>query len=178
MLTSFINLETKEVTNEVDKFIVCDTDIAETIALLNKKGYTTNYSCAGHNQNGFLQRTRQEKIEDYDAFMEKYKNNKTVHIIDKNDQYFYHKDDVTFTYTYISFKDMYNFTNLPKGFEIFTNNGGTVIGKKSMFFIDEEKGIRRSDFDIDEELKNTWKNLYEWALSLDYIKRKVILWEK
>ena len=71
MLTSIINLDNFEVTNEVDKFIVCDTDIAETIALLNKKGYTTNYSCAGHNQNGLLQRTHKEKIEDYDAFMKK-----------------------------------------------------------------------------------------------------------
>ena len=38
-LTKYINLVTFETSDEIEGFIECDYEIANTIALLNKKGY-------------------------------------------------------------------------------------------------------------------------------------------
>ena len=44
----YINLETFEITTEEPKIFEVDDEIAEAILLLNKKGYKTLFSCAGH----------------------------------------------------------------------------------------------------------------------------------
>ena len=41
----YINKETFEI---VDNIFEVDEDIAETISILNKKGYYTKYCCSGH----------------------------------------------------------------------------------------------------------------------------------
>lgn len=171
-LIAYVDLETFEVSNEPTGFIECDYEIAKTIALLNKKGYKTRYSCAGHNKNGFLQRTVKEPIEIYDEWLKKYGEDKTVHVIGFDEKYFYHKDDETETYTYILFEEDYNFHDIPEVFEKVPFESGIMIGKFCKFFIDEKNGIRRNDFDIEKEIDENQNKLYEWALSLEYINKK------
>lgn len=174
---SYINLRNFEVTDKVDEYIDCDFEIAKIIALLNEKGYKTRYSCAGHNQNGFLEKTIKEPISCYDEFMKIYGDYKTIHITKIDDDYFYHKDDVVGTHTYILFDENYDFKSIPNGFclELFediTGKSSVSIHKRCDFFLDEKQGIRKEDEDIDNELADTWKSLYEWVLGLDYIKNR------
>lgn len=171
--TSFVNLNNFEVTDILKDFIPCDDEIAQTIAILNEKGYKTLYCCAGHNKNGYLRPTIKEAIETLENFKKEYGNNKTIHIIDIDDKYFYHKDDEIYTGTYICFDKNYHFSSLPLGFEITEEDefGRINISKVCYFFIDEKKGIRRKDSEIDRELAQNHRNLYEWAKGLDYIKK-------
>lgn len=46
--TKYINTENFEVI-ENPTFFEVDEEIAEAVCILNKKGYKTQYSCAGHN---------------------------------------------------------------------------------------------------------------------------------
>lgn len=172
MLIKYINLENFEVTDKVEGFIECDWEIADAIALLNKKGYKTLYSCAGHNKNGSLMRTNWEPIENYQTWIKEYGEDKSCHLVEVDDKYFYYKDEEHGTYTYVLFDKKYDFENAPLGFEIEEFDGKTNVGKNCYFFADSKKGIRRKDKDIDKELLDNQKNLYEWAKSLKYINRK------
>jgi len=45
----YIDLKTYEILDNPVGYIPCDKEISDIIALLNKKGYITKSSCAGHN---------------------------------------------------------------------------------------------------------------------------------
>ncbi len=53
-LISFINKKTFEITDELEDYIYCDYELRYIIRELNRKGYKTSFSCAGHNQVGLL----------------------------------------------------------------------------------------------------------------------------
>lgn len=52
-LIAFINKNTFEVKDELDEYIYSDYEIRNVIACLNRKGYKTSYSYAGHNEVAF-----------------------------------------------------------------------------------------------------------------------------
>lgn len=149
-----IDLETFEVIDD-SKFIIIDSLIADTISILNRLGYKTKYSCSGHceipkkelfmNCNlKYLQEVKQEDIEEI-----------------RNDSFDFWKE-WTYTTIYILFDKKYNFKNIPKGFVLEDN----CISCKINFY-DEEK--RKKANDIQKEINEYNKILYEWASNLPKI---------
>ena len=129
-LISFINKKTFEIKDELDDYIFCDYEIRKVISKLNKKGYKTTYSCAGHNEVGIFWPLHKEEIEYLDEYMEDAKKDNSLHFVDKDDKYFYHKDEKVATFTYISFDDNYNFKTIPQGFKYELLNNKSYISKK------------------------------------------------
>lgn len=87
-LIAFINKNSFEIKNELDEYIYCDYEIRNVIATLNKKGYKTNYSCAGHNELGLMWPLHKENIDKLEEYLRKSKNDKTLHFIKKEKNIF------------------------------------------------------------------------------------------
>lgn len=168
-LISFINKSTYDVIDELDDYIYCDYDLRYIIATLNKKGYETVYSCSGHNEVGLLEYTHREPISELEDFLKESKTNLSLHYIDKDDNYFYHKDEKVYTYTYIYFKDNYKFKNAPKDFTLEVLEDKSYISKKVTFYKDSRNTIRKTDNDIFKELEQNYLDLKEWVDDLEYI---------
>lgn len=87
-LIASINKNSFEIKNELDEYIYCDYEIRNVIATLNKKGYKTNYSCAGHNELGLMWPLHKENIDKLEEYLRKSKNDKTLHFIKKEKNIF------------------------------------------------------------------------------------------
>lgn len=87
-LIAFINKNSFEIKDELDEYIYCDYEIRNVIATLNKKGYKTNYSCAGHNELGLMWPLHKENIDKLEEYLRKSKNDKTLHFIKKEKNIF------------------------------------------------------------------------------------------
>lgn len=168
-LIAFINKNTFEVKDELNEYIYCDYEIRNIIALLNKKGYKTNYSCAGHNEVGLFWPTHKEELDKLDDYLKKAENDNALHFIKKDGRYFYHKDEKIATYAYISFDEDYKFKKIPNNFtnEIF--NGSSYLSKKIEFYKDENHTIRKTDKEIYSELEEMHKDLEKWVEELPTI---------
>ena len=92
-LIAFVNKKTFEVKDELEEYIYCDYEIRNVIACLNKKGYMTNYSCAGHNEVGLLWPLHKENISNLEDYLKESKTDKSLHFIKKDKNCFYHKDE-------------------------------------------------------------------------------------
>ena len=161
-MQKYIDSETFDIIDNPDFFEV-DIDIAEAVSILNKKGYRTIFSCSGHNRNGFLSHTIKKPIEHYEGWLEKYGDDPNAHLVDKDDNYFYHKDDEAASYIYIAFDKKYNFEFLPEGFDYTDYDNIYSVNKFCEFF---EDGKRRLDKEIDKELKQSQELLLDWAKKL------------
>jgi len=168
-LISFINKNTFEVKDELEEYIYCDYEIRNVIALLNKKGYKTNYSCAGHNEVGMLWPLHKEDINNLKDYLEEAKTDKALHFIKKDNTYFYHKDEKVFTYTYISFNDDYKFESYPNDFMYELINGKSYLSKKTDFYKDKNHTIRKKDSEIYKELELIIVELENWVKELPTI---------
>ena len=166
-LISFINKNTYEVVDELDDYIYCDYDIRYIISELNRKGYRTLFSCSGHLDVGLLDYTHKEPIEELEDFLEEAKVDSSLHIIKKDDKYFYHKDEKTYTCTYISFDKVYDFNVLPKDFVVEVVDNKTNIYKKIFFYKDSKNTNRKSDQEILSELNQNYEDLKEWVRLLE-----------
>ena len=166
-LISFINKNTYEVVDELDDYIYCDYDIRYIISELNRKGYRTLFSCSGHLDVGLLDYTHKEPIEELEEFLEEAKVDSSLHIIKKDDKYFYHKDEKTYTCTYISFDKVYDFNVLPKDFVVEVVDNKTNIYKKIFFYKDSKNTNRKSDQEILSELNQNYEDLKEWVRLLE-----------
>ena len=109
-----------------NKFEV-DKDIAESISLLNKKGYYTRYSCSGHVKDPRMyEKYRVKKDEKF--------NDKDLGYILKDD-----KDNYEilmpnrYTSIYLMFDKKYEFDNVPIGFYTL-DDGVTIIYKEIMYY--------------------------------------------
>lgn len=87
-LIASINKNSFEIKDELDEYIYCDYEIRNVIATLNKKGYKTNYSCAGHNELGLMWPLHKENIDKLEEYLRKSKNDKTLHFIKKEKNIF------------------------------------------------------------------------------------------
>lgn len=165
-LISFINKKTFEIKDELEEYIYCDFEISKVISELNKKGFKTLYSCAGHNEIGLMWPTHKLPISEYESYKERSKIDKSLHLVKKEKEYFYHKDEKTSTWIYISFSENYNFHSIPLGFEYELVNGNSYISKKIDFYLDDAHTIRKSDSQIDEELFLSRCELEKWVRTL------------
>ena len=168
-LISFINKKTFEIKDELDDYIYCDYEIRNVIASLNKKGYKTRYSCAGHNEAGLLWPLHKEDINNLDDYLKDAENDKTLHFIKKESDFFYHKDEKVATYTYISFDDDYKFKKYPNGFTYELIDGKSYLSKKIEFYKDDNHVTRKTDIEIDKELELTIMDLEKWVKELPLI---------
>ena len=165
-LISFIDKNTFEVKDDLEEYIYCDYEIRNVIALLNKKGYKTNYSCAGHNEVGLLWPLHKEDINCLQEYLEDSKSDKALHFVKKDGDYFYHKDEKVATYTYISFIDDYKFKIYPNDFTYELINGKSYLFKKIDFYKDNNHTIRKTDSEINSELDLTIVELEKWVKEL------------
>ncbi|MBO5183152.1 MAG: hypothetical protein J6B64_02015 [Bacilli bacterium] len=170
-MTKYIDSKTYEIIENPDFFEV-DDEIAEAIVILNKKGYKTKYSCAGHNKSGWLYPTQEEPFEFCEEWLKQYNDDVSTKYLGNDNKFFYHKDEITATYTYVSFEKKYNFEKLPEGFEIDEENKYFAIGKFCYFYKSnntKHKSNKKSDFEIKEELMKTQQELLNWAKTLKSI---------
>ena len=167
-MKKYIDLKTFDII-EKPNFFEVDWDIAEAVSILNKKGYITTFSCSGHNKNGFLSHTVKESMEDYEEWIRRYGDDFSTHIVDKDDRYFYHKDEEVASYIYIAFAEKYDFEFLPESFEYTEYNNIYSVNRFCEFFKD---GKRRLDKDIDEELKHSQELLLDWAKKLKNLNKE------
>lgn len=134
----------------VDNVFEVDEEIAETISILNKKGYYTEYCCGGHIKDPRVYEMYKLDNEDEEI--------KFGYVVDKSD-----KVDVllpqTFAGIYIKFRDKINF-KIPDGFTLYEDD---TIDKVIDFYCD---GKKKSWKEIDKELDNARKILLDWANNL------------
>ena len=167
-LIAFINKDNFEIKDELEDYIYCDYEIKNVIANLNKKGYITNYSCAGHNEVGMFWPTHKEDICNLEEYLQDAKTDNALHFIKKDEKYFYHKDEKIATYIYISFTDKYEFKSYPKGFIYEIYEGKSYISKTIDFYKDVKHLNRKNDNDIYKELDDAHSALEKWANELPY----------
>ena len=168
-LIAFIDKNTFEVKDELEEYIYCDYEIRNVIACLNQKGYKTSYSCAGHNEVGLFWPLHKEDISNLEEYLDKSKTDKALHFMEKDSNYFYHKDEKTATYTYISFDDDYKFKTFPNEFTYELTDGKSYLSKKVDFYKDDNHTIRKTDPEIYKELELTVVELEKWAKELPTI---------
>ena len=168
-LIAFINKKTFEIKDELEEYIYCDYEIRNVIAILNKKGYRTNYSCAGHNEVGLFWPIHKEDINYLEDYLEESKTDKDLHFVKKDSNYFYHKDEKVATYTYISFVDDYKFKVYPNDFIYELIEEKSYLSKRIDFYKDNNHTIRKTDSEIYNELESTIVELEKWAKELPTI---------
>ena len=156
-----INLETYEVIDDNSKFIIVDSLIADTIAILNKLGYKTKACCSGHS----FPQNKELFINQDLNFLEKVKKKNEQDIVEIREESFDYWHEWTFTDIYILFDKKYDFINIPEGFEIDADNI-CCIRCKIDFYKDEK---RKRINNIHEEIEKNNNILYEWAKKLPKI---------
>lgn len=159
---SIIDRNTFEVTlhaeDHKDVFI-CDKEIANALALLNKKGYKTIASCSGHYKIEFY-----EYLKEDISKLEEYKNNNRIIIKEIRENDFDYWQEVDKTIMYILFDKKYNFNNLPKGFELDNTREKTCVEYIINFY--DEKNKHRTIKDVTREIESKSKELEEWVKQL------------
>ncbi|MBR1679358.1 MAG: hypothetical protein IJ704_01795 [Bacilli bacterium] len=152
-----INTKTYDIENQ-EEYFNCDKEISEAISILNKKGYYTEASCAGHIK--FIYR-EQDNIDN--EFLDNIKGN--IHFImlrEKEDSFDALARD-SFAQTYIKFKNNYSFKTIPDGFEYSKKH---CILQAHVWYYINDGIIKKSYEEIDEELKKYQNNLLIWARKL------------
>lgn len=140
---TFIDSKTYEIIPD-NKIIEVDDNIAETISVLNKKGYRTEYCCGGHiNKYEYYSMTCDK------CFMDEEKLKKDFieyHIYDVSNERFKIIYSKTITSIYVKFSKDYKFDNLPKGFG------------KVPILDDSKKDFSKTEFNIIEHIINYYQN--------------------
>ena len=152
----YINKETFEI---VDNVFEVDEDIAQTISILNKKGYYTKYCCSGHAKDPRLYELYNVKNNDDFEFKD------LGYIVNQEKSNYDIIMPSIYTSIYIMFESNYAFDNLPEGFSKVVNDNidDYVISKEIDYYNDE----KRKDWnDIDKEIKDSNNKLLRWAISL------------
>ncbi len=152
MSHKYINSETFEV---IDNVFEVDENIAETISILNKKGYHTKYCCSGHIKDPRL-------YEMYNVKNNEDFNNAIGYVVNKRIDSYDILMPYTFTAVYIMFAENYNFNKLPQGFKLNNNTIEMVID----YYTND---VRKNVYDIEKEIKDANDILLEWAKSLPNI---------
>lgn len=137
---------------------ICDKNIADSVALLNKKGYKTKASCGGH-----------YKVEFYEYFncdisnYEEYSKDDRIIIKKVHNNSFDYWEEVDKTHIYILFDGKCLFDNLPVGFEYIDGDNTCIDSSISYYDKNNNKRIRK---DVECELEEKCKILKNWAEKL------------
>ncbi len=177
-MKKYINSETFEIENNIFEV---DELMADSIILLNKKGYITEYCCQGHysnfihkvkcNNNDIKKIIKVNKIKDYD-------------LVQKANESILYFSDID-TRIYINFKYAYLFDNLPNGF----NRTKKWDDNRKEWFIDESKSVKgiekyisfyngnqkKTSDEIEEEIKKSNMDIYNWVKELPIKKKKKVV---
>lgn len=156
MNNKYIDKKTFEI---VDNVFEVDEDIAGTISILNKKGYYTKFCCSGH-----VKDPRIYEMYKDESILEN-KDNKIGYMVNIKEDTCHILMPYVITRVYIMFDKDYNFKTLPNGFKKYEN---TI----EMFINYYDRGKRKKANDIDKEIKDANKILYEWACNLKDLKDK------
>lgn len=138
---------------------ICDKEIANVVALLNKKGYKTIASCSGHYKIEYY-----EYLKEDISNLEDYKNNNRVIIKEIRENDFDYWLEVDKTIMYILFDKIYELNNLPEGFIIDNSRDKTCIEHIISFY--DENNKHRTIKDVTREIENKSKELEEWVKQL------------
>lgn len=178
-MSKFIDMNTFDV---VDNVFEVDDDIAETISILNKKGYRTTYCCSGHvdpeiSSFIYIPKEHYEKMKgmlnNIVVFGEQIRNGREYYVA------FY---GLNFPELYISFAEEYDFPTIPEGFDF----DGERIMKEFSFEIEPWKievdgivskmnpGKLVSEEEAEAQIKRANLELLEWAKSLEYVNTDVV----
>lgn len=159
---SIIDRQTFEVcTHSEDhpNVFICDKQIANAVAILNKKGYKTFASCGGH-----------YRIEFYEYFnedlskLEEMKKDDRVIIKNVREDSFDFWWEVDKTTIYILFDKIYKFDTLPNGFKLENSNNKTDISCMICYY--DENNKKKTRKDVEEEIEKNCKILEKWANDL------------
>ncbi len=142
---------------KLDNVIQVDKDICDTISVLNKKGYQTLASCAGHNK--LLDYHRQECEIDLLEGLDEKDDFKNSIVVDKNDKTFGLVTPASLSQIYIKFKKEYSFTSLPDTF----NYKNDVLESNIYYY---EDGKKISSEELEKEIKRRNNLLLKWANNL------------
>ena len=173
----YINTKTYEIIEDLDFFDV-DEKIAETISILNKKGYKTLYSCQGHNYKNIYKLTAEIN------FLEEVKKEPNCFIASIRENDFDYYCEAEISSVYILFNGHYDFVELPEGFNYETaqeqkerDNSlnlteemkkdftyGDKISFTMLFF--KEGNIRKTDEEVESEIDYLNSILLNWAKKL------------
>lgn len=156
----FLNNENFE---NIENVIQVDKEICETIKVLNKKGYTTLASCAGHNN--LSKYLRQECDIDLLEDLAKKEDYKHSIVVDKTDKSFGLVTPVSLTQIYILFDKEYKFISLPETF-IYKNK----VLESEIFYFDKDKKI--SSEELEKEIERRNNLLIKWANDLPINKER------
>ena len=149
----YINKNTFEI---VDNIFEVDEYIADTISVLNKKGYYTLYCCSGHSRDPRLyEKYHIEKTDDCNY------NTIDAYVVDENTNSYNLLKAYTDTEIYIMFNKDYKFNNLP--YEFYKDDNNIIRSNKINYY----NGNKRKNWnDIDKEIKNLNNILLDWAKKL------------
>ena len=179
MNNKYISTDNFEVI-ENPNFFEVDEGIAEAVSILNKKGYRTLYSCAGHNYKTCYKATASIDM------LEESKKIFNIYIGKINKDTFDYYSDAQRTNTYIKFARHYDFPFLPDGFKYETaqeaetkfkkyeiqNDSkiifGDTVSKTILLF---QNNIRLDDNYIENEIKEANRVLLDWATKLPIIQK-------
>lgn len=154
-----IDLEANKIIDN-ERFIIIDSFIADTINILNKKGYKTKYSCSGHYYEPRKLLFRCYNID----LLEEIKKDSLCEIVEFNENDFTYWDEREITQIYIMFEGIYEFKNMPEGFIL---EDGNLISHQIEFFDKENK--RKKPNEIMDEIKKYNEILKNWASNLPKI---------
>ena len=173
--TVYIDLDSFTISSSAPGNIHCDREIAEVIIELNKKGYKTIASCAGHNRSGSISRYFIPES-DYDEWIETFGEHPSVVRVEKyDDRHFVCLSKELITTTYVAFTDNYEFDSLPEGFEKSELEDGISLNCRTYYYLDEEEETwqkMKTQKQIDTEIKNARARLLAWAKELKPVKMK------
>lgn len=148
-VTNFeINLDKSEKTKELDDLI------AHTVSLLNKKGYYTEYCCAGHNK---------KEEADYDIEedqIDDVRKNGLYRVVSFENGKYKIRGPILGVCCYIRFIDYIDVPYIP----VYFNQDGNDVYHSINFYKDDV--TRRSDDEIEAEIILVNRVLYDWAKSL------------
>lgn len=152
MNNKYIDKNTFEI---LENIFEVDDEIAESISLLNKKGYHTLFSCSGHLKEPVYYKSVCNISEFND---DRPKDSYIVEIDDKN---FTLLSKLKTISIYVNFDKEYNFINLPEGF-IYDNEINILEHR-----INKYKNNERIDVNIlEEEMIKYNKILLDWVNNL------------
>ena len=173
----YINLDTHEKTEDVPGYIRCDKEIADVIMELNKKGYKTTASCAGHNKSGSINKYTLP-LKDYEEWIKTFGNHKLlVRTEEYDDKSFVCISKETTANIYIAFAHNYDFDEIPDGFEVSNFNDGTNLSCRIYYYEDEKEETwekMKTQKQIDDEIENARANLLTWAKKIKPVYEKGI----
>ena len=119
--------------------------------MLNKKGYKTTFCCSGHVFPGISEFYADDKAS-FECLIFS-----DLQEIRFEDGRYKALDRGNAKYCYIAFEGNYSFSGLPEGFSY----------DKSNKTIEKEYASESDTYDLLQEIVNSMKVLYEWALKLE-----------